>query len=97
MSLSASRSTAGTGVLWATTPRSGDANHDVVPGVLHAFNAETLALLWQSSMLPADDALTFSKGSPPIVANGRVYVASLSNAVSVYGLRTATVSRNLAL
>src|SRR4051812_23542321 len=97
MTVSADGSNAGTGVLWATAPRSGDANHDVVPGALHAFDAETLALLWQSTMLPADDTLAFSKGSPPVVANGRVYVASLSHAVSVYGLRAGDTRPNLAL
>ncbi|HEX3695127.1 MAG TPA: discoidin domain-containing protein [Polyangia bacterium] len=96
MSISASGSAAGTGILWATTPRAGDANQNVVPGVLNAFNAETLALLWQSTA-PADDTLNFSKGSPPTVASGKVYVASLSNMVSVYGLRTAPANPNLAL
>jgi hypothetical protein len=96
MSISASGSAAGTGILWATTPRSGDANQNVVPGILHAFNAETLALLWESSA-PGDDTLNFSKGSPPTVASGKVYVASLSNMVSVYGLRTAPANPNLAL
>jgi peptidylprolyl isomerase len=31
--------------------------------------------------------MNFAKGSPPVVANGKVYVASISNFVSVYGLR----------
>ncbi len=101
MTLSASGSTAGTGILWATT-RAGDsnqrvdANQNVVPGILRAFNAETLDLLWGSTA-PADDSLKFSKGAPPIVAAGKVYVASMSNAVSVYGLRTAAPNQNLAL
>jgi hypothetical protein len=83
--------------VWATTPRSGDANQAVVPGVLYAFNAETLALLW-SSTGANDDALNFAKGAPPVVANGRIYVASLSNVVSVYGLRSAAPpQQNLAL
>ena len=88
MTLSANGSAAGTGILWATTPRSGDANHNVVPGLLSAFNAETLDLLWQSTA-GGDDPLNFAKGSPPTVASGKVYVASLSNAVSAYGLRSA--------
>ncbi|HXI60874.1 MAG TPA: discoidin domain-containing protein [Polyangia bacterium] len=96
MSISASGSAPGTGILWATTPRAGDANQNVVPGILSAFNAETLALLWQSTA-PADDPMNFSKGSPPTVASGKVYVASLSGMVSVYGLRTAPANPNLAL
>jgi len=86
----------GTGVLWATTPRAGDANHGTVPGIMYAFNAENLSLLWQSSS-PADDTLNFAKFNPPVVANGKVYLPSFSGAVSVYGLGGAQPSSNLAL
>ncbi len=101
MTISANGTASGTGILWATTPRAGDANQAVVPGVLYAFNAQnsaaTLPLLWSSSGV-GDDAYNFSKGSPPIVVNGKVYVASLSNIVSVYGPRTTPPpSQNLAL
>jgi len=90
MSLSANGGAAGTGILWATTPTSGDANHATVDGMLRAFNAETLALLWDSSA--ANNTMgTLPKYNPPIVAKGSVYVASfnnanpsLSNMVSVY-------------
>jgi hypothetical protein len=98
MSLSANGSQSSTGILWSATPRLGNANQKVVPGVLTAYNAETLATLWNSGMTPGDDIFNFSKGSPPVVANGKVYVASFSNVVSVYGLTIpAPVSQNLAL
>ena len=74
------------GILWATLPLLGDANHATVPGNLFAFDAENLNLLW-SSTSAGDDPLSFAKGSPPVVANGKVYVASQSRFVSVYGLR----------
>jgi hypothetical protein len=57
-----------------------------VPGALYAYDAENLKFLW-SSTATGDDPLNFAKGSPPIVANGKVYVASISNFVSVYGKR----------
>jgi MYXO-CTERM domain-containing protein len=95
MTISANGSTAGTGILWATTPSEGDANNFTVPGVLSAFNAETLSLLWQSRR-EEDDMGNFAKFNPPVVANGKVYMASFSNAISVYGLR-ATPMVNLAL
>jgi len=95
LSVSASGSAAGTGIVWSTTPRVGDANNAVVPGMLRAFNAENLNLLWESTS-PADDTLMFAKFSPPIVANGKVYAASFSNMLSVYGLRPARPA-NLAL
>ncbi|HVH86193.1 MAG TPA: discoidin domain-containing protein, partial [Terriglobales bacterium] len=97
MTVSSDASHSGTGILWSTLPRAGDANQMTVPGDLYAFDAENLKLLW-SSEAPGDDPLNFAKGSPPIVANGKVYVASISNFVSVYGLRKrAAKSQNLAL
>jgi peptidylprolyl isomerase len=97
MTVSADGSHAGTGILWATLPRFGDANQMTVPGVLYAFNAENLSLLWSSNG-PGDDPLNFAKGSPPIVANGKVYVASISKFVSVFGVKKrAPQSQNLAL
>ena len=97
MVISANGSNPNTGVLWASIPRNGDANQMTVAGHLYAFNAEDLSLLW-SSTAPGDDTLNFAKGSPPVVANGKVYLASQSNFVSVYGLRSGPpLSQNLAL
>lgn len=97
LTLSANGSQPGSGILWAATPRLGDANQLVVPGVLTAYDAETLDILWTSNGT-GDDSFNFAKGSPPLVANGKVYLASLSNIVSVYGLRTGDpASKNLAL
>ncbi len=97
MTISASSSQAGTGIVWASVPRNGDANQDTTPGNLYAFNAENLNLLY-SSTNPGDDLLNFSKGSAPIVSNGKLYVGSLSRFVEVYGLKTSGVySQDLAL
>jgi hypothetical protein len=87
MSLSADGSRAGSGILWATTQASGDANNATVPGTVRAFDAENLRLLWESRS-PGDDMLALAKYNPPLVANGKVYVASFSGAISVYGPRT---------
>ena len=97
MTVSAKGADSQSGILWATTPRAGDANQMTVPGTLYAFNAGNLDFLW-SSTGSGDDPLSFAKGSPPVVANGKVYVASISNFISVYGLRKKTPpSQNLAL
>ena len=40
LSLSANGGTAGTGILWATLSRAGDANHTPQPGILRAYDAE---------------------------------------------------------
>jgi outer membrane protein assembly factor BamB len=87
MTLSANGASPGTGVLWTTASREGDANRGTVPGVLRAFDAETLRLLWESTDL-ADDMTTLAKFNPPVVANGKVYVASFSKVISVYGPRS---------
>ncbi len=68
------------GILWATTPDS----------VLHAFDAANIATeLWNSTGNPARDAVpSYARFVQPTVANGRVYVATASNQLAVYGLLT---------
>jgi outer membrane protein assembly factor BamB len=76
----------GTGIVWATVG-VGSADHGNTQGVLYAFNAETLQLLWKSETNAARDRLgTLVKFVPPLVADGKVYVPNYDNAVNVYGL-----------
>ena len=88
LTISANGSQAGSGILWASIPYAEDANEEIVSGVLHAFDATDLTQeLWNTRMVPArDDLGNFAKFVPPTVANGRVYVASFSNRLHVYGL-----------
>jgi len=85
MTISANGGEDGTGILWETT---GDYNGDPKAGTLHAFDASNLAVeLWNSDMNPGRDRMgTIAKFANPTVANGKVYVPTLSNAVAVYGL-----------
>ena len=96
LALSANGEQPGSGVLWATLASSGDANNNPpVAGELHAFDAANVSNeLWNSTMNASRDAFgNFAKFVPPLVANGKVYVASWSNQVAVYGLlMTYTVS-----
>jgi hypothetical protein len=87
LSLSAQGQDPLTAILWALQP-TGDANQAVVPGVLRAFNASDLKQeLWNSRMNGArDDVGKYAKFCPPVIANGRVYIASFSNQLHVYGL-----------
>ena len=63
------------GILWASTPYNGDAVHQSVQGVLYAFNADTLSLLWTDKTNDSRDEIgMFAKYVPPVVANGKVYV-----------------------
>jgi hypothetical protein len=93
LTLSANNDTPGSGVLWATVSTSGDALNDPpTPGELHAFDANNVSTeLWNSSMNAARDNFgNFAKLVPPLVVNGKVYVATFSNQVAVYGLLTTT-------
>ena len=84
MTLSANGGLDGSGILWETT---GDYN-DGTPGTLHAYDASNLANeLWNSDMNPVRDQMPkVTKFVAPTVANGKVYVPSTSNMVTVYGL-----------
>ena len=89
LALSANGEQHGSGVLWATIASSGNIEDDPpVPGALHAFDAENLSNeLWNSGMNPLRDGYgNFAKIVPPVIANGKVYVATFSNQVAVYGL-----------
>ncbi len=88
LSLSANGGTAGTGILWATVSISGDANHTPRAGILRAFDASNLTReLWNSEQNATRDALgLFSKFAPPTIADGKVFVPTLSNKLVVYGL-----------
>ena len=88
LAASSNGKTAGTGVLWAYHPNSGDANQSLVPGRLDAYDARDVRrLLWSSQMNPARDSIgIFAKFSHPVVANGKVYVGTFDGQLLVYGL-----------
>jgi hypothetical protein len=89
LTLSANGDTPGTGVLWATVATSGDANNNPpVAGALYAMDAGNVGnQLWSSTTnFARDNYGLFAKIVPPLVVNGRVYVATSSNQVAVYGL-----------
>jgi len=88
LSVSADGTNGGTGIIWATVNTTSNANQATVAGTLHAFDARNVAIeLWNSDMVPGRDALgNFAKFVPPTIANGKVYVATFSNRVNVYGL-----------
>ena len=83
-------------MVWATVVTSGDAqDNPPAPGALYAFDAENLSHeLWDSTQNPARDGFgNFGKFVPPLVANGKVYVATWSNQVAVYGLLTSSFTQ----
>jgi hypothetical protein len=79
------------GLIWASLPLTGNANQSIVPGVLRAFDAETLEETWNSRVdAAADHVGLFAKFCAPTVANGKVYMATFSDELAVYGLLPAT-------
>ncbi len=87
LAVSANQSNKNTGIVWASMPINQSADGAVVPGIVRAFNAENLAEIWDSEQDSSRDSLgNFAKFVPPVVANGKLYMATFNNAVVVYGL-----------
>jgi hypothetical protein len=87
ISLSANGPASGSAIIWAAYSQNGQANGYAYPGVFQAFDASTLVEIWGSEMNASRDAPgSWSKWSPPTIANGKVYLATFDNLVDVYGL-----------
>jgi hypothetical protein len=86
LSVSSNGNVAGTGIVWATFPVNCDAEHNVCPGVIYAFDASDIThTLWSSSI--DKDVWNFAKFASPTIANGHVYVPTFSGFVNVYGVK----------
>ena len=83
MSLSSHGDERGTGVLWFISSPTGTVAS--YPGVLYAFNAETLDMLYSSETNPFDRLGDYARFNAPIVVAGLVYVPTFSNKLVVYG------------
>ena len=94
LAISADGEKAGSGILWAVHQLVGDANHTVQPGFLQAFDAQNVSHeLWNSELIPSrDHVVSFAKFVPPTVANGKVYLATFSGQLDVYGLASGWVA-----
>ncbi len=68
------------GILWAQVPKF-DAQWDMAPGSLIAFDALSLKVLWRD-----DDDVAFSKFTPVTIAGGKVFRPTFGNELIVYGL-----------
>ena len=98
LTLSANGSTAGTGLVWVNLPYNANANQAVVSGVLRVFDASDLTKeLWNSrTSFARDDFGNYAKYVPPVVMGGKVYMATFSNQVVVYGTLSVPVAPTLA-
>jgi hypothetical protein len=89
MSVSSNGPDETTGILWITNSANPgcDANGSTCPGVLNAVNASNVTkLLWSSATNPVDAVGNFAKTACPTIANGKVYLATFSNTLNVYGI-----------
>jgi hypothetical protein len=91
LSLSAHGDDSRTGIVWATHPREGDAVQQTQPGVLEAYDAADLTLLW-SSKTSDPKPFMFGKFNPPTIANGKVFIGTFASGsqsaqLIVYGLK----------
>lgn len=104
LALSANGNSAGSAILWASVPLQGDANMGTVPGMVRAFDAANVEKeLWNSEQEGGRDHLgMFAKFCPPVVANGKLYMATFADPASagkpvapnklvVYGLLNGSI------
>ncbi|HTR38778.1 MAG TPA: hypothetical protein VMH80_22885 [Bryobacteraceae bacterium] len=93
--LSVSSDGTNNGIVWALAPVDGNANKNVVKGIARAYDATAfdgsnadgtakLKLLWDSDK--AGVTFNFSKFCTPMVADGKLYVATYDGRVDVYAL-----------
>jgi len=95
LAISSNRSETGTGILWVSRVSNGNANQALVPGMLQAFDASDVTHeLWNSNWNSKRDSIgRFAKFVPPTIANGKVYMATFSNKLNVYGLNPPPASQ----
>jgi hypothetical protein len=89
LSISSNGNDAASGIVWACFPFSGNANNQVRPGTIAAYNAADVSAgeIWNSDMNATDVLGKFAKFNSPTVANGKVYAPTFSNDLKVYGLK----------
>jgi PKD repeat protein len=99
LAVSANGTNAGSGIVWASHPYSGDAVGATVPGILHAYDAQNVSHeLWNSQQVQARDGVGyFAKFVPPTEANGKVYLATFSNRINVYGLLASMTAPQISI
>jgi outer membrane protein assembly factor BamB len=80
------------GIIWTTAPVTGDGNKEVVPGAFRAYGAYPFAPnnpdgVPQLKKIFEATGFQYSKFCPPVVADGRVIVATYQGRVDVYTLK----------
>jgi len=93
LSVSSNGSIDSTAILWTSYAASGNANQETRPGILRALSASDITKeLWNSSMKSIDDPGNYAKFNCPTIANGKVYLATFSKKLIVYGLQKGLIT-----
>jgi hypothetical protein len=87
LAVSANGDREGSAILWASRPLAGTALQHVPPAVLEAFDATNVGVkLWSSEEFTEDNVGKFARFTPPTISGSRVFMATFSRTVMVYGL-----------
>jgi hypothetical protein len=87
LAVSSNGSIDSTAILWTSHSANGDANQSTRPGILRAFLANDVTKeIWNSSQVAGDSPGNYAKFNCPTIVNGKVYLATFSNKLVVYGL-----------
>jgi hypothetical protein len=86
LSISSNGTNTNSAIVWANVPASGNPNPSIVPGMIRAYRAKDLTEIWNSLQVAGDDIGLFAKFNPPVIANGKLYAATFSNQLAVFGL-----------
>jgi len=93
LSVSSNGSIDSTAILWTSYAASGNANQETRPGILRALSASDITKeLWNSSMTSIDDPGNYAKFNCPTIVNGKVYLATFSKKLMVYGLQKGFIT-----
>jgi hypothetical protein len=85
------------GILWVVTVLT-STKTVTKAGTLHALNPTTLSEYWNSSTSGHDNPGTMAKFTAPVIANGKVFLATMDSKVQVFGLLpTASIRGKAAL
>jgi hypothetical protein len=81
LTVSANGNAAGSGIIWAAVPLDGDANQQHgVHGIVLALDASDVTRTTSEQVSQRDRLGLFAKFNPPVVANGKVFVATYGDA-----------------
>jgi hypothetical protein len=72
-------------ILWMSTC-VGDSSASGQAGTLRAYNPATMTEYWNSDSVSGDTLGTMAKFSSPLIANGRVFIATNNAGIAVYGM-----------